>query len=131
MFKLLANLFKRKIQQPKSTPSSKSICSISFEVNKDGSINILCDWPEFHIDNAKSIRSISHFYASAIHALNNGLLAPEIIGTLNNYDRTNEFNGLFVHNTLVELSNIEQYKQKDNFQLNKPVISPLSVFRSS
>lgn len=132
MLKFLTNIFNQ-YKKPSIKPSnnSQTICSLVVEVNTDGSINILCDWPEFNVNNAKSIRNISYYYATAIHALNNGLLESDIIGTLNNYDKSNEFNGLFVHNTLVELINIEKQIRKNNTDFTKPVVSPLNVFRTS
>lgn len=109
--------------------AAEKLSSLTIEVNLDGTLNIICDWPEFDENNNKQIANVAKYYALAIHALNEGLLDKEIIDTLKNYDNSNPFNNLFVHNTLVELINLEKIKKENNPLLNKPIISPLDVFK--
>lgn len=109
--------------------AAEKLSSLTIEVNLDGTLNIICDWPEFDENNNKQIANVAKYYALAIHALNEGLLDKEIIDTLKNYDNSNPFNSLFVHNTLVELINLEKIKKENNPLLNKPIISPLDVFK--
>ena len=48
---------------------------------------------------------------------------------LKNYDPSNPYNSLFSHCTLVELINLEKIKKARNSNSDKPVISPLDVFK--
>lgn len=127
--KLLSMLFSSSQTQIK--PASK-LASISVEVNTDGTINISCDWPTFNVNNSNKIKEIAYFYAVAIHALNKGLLEKDIIETILNYDRSDAFNGLFAQNTLIELLHIEKsYRTPNINNQNRPIISPLEVFKNS
>ena len=130
MFKFIKNIFKPKPTVDES-PVIQKLASLTIEVNNDGTMNILCDWPDFDEDNVESLKNISQYYALAIHALCNGYLQEDIIQTLKSYDKDNVFNALFAHNTLVEIANTEKlsnWKKDDN---DRPIISPLEVFRSS
>ena len=130
MFKFIKNIFKPKPTVDES-PVIKKLASLTIEVNNDGTMNILCDWPDFDEDNVESLKNVSQYYALAIHALCNGYLQEDIIQTLKCYDKDNVFNALFAHNTIVEIANTEKlsnWKKDDN---DRPIISPLEVFRSS
>lgn len=127
MFNFIKKIFTKSTEE--TLEATERLSSLSIQVNKDGTINIACDWPEFDNNNAKAISGSARFYALAIHALNEGLLEKDIIDTLKNYDTSNPFNSLFIHNTLVELINLEKSKNNKNPLLNKPIISPLDVFR--
>tara|TARA_Y100000385_G_C12787827_1_gene506340 strand:- start:48 stop:434 length:387 start_codon:yes stop_codon:yes gene_type:complete len=122
------NFFKKKKQQKFELSEDQALSTICFEVNHDGTINILCDWPEFNNENAKSIDDIAKFYALGIHALNQGLFEADIIDTLKNHDQSNPYNHLFIHNVLIELINIEKAIRDNNINYKRPVISPLNVF---
>jgi len=117
--------FKKKKQEYELPRGLSSIC---FEVNQDGTVNILCDWPDFNNDNADKIESVAKFYALGIHALNRGLFEADIIDTLKHHDKNNPYNNLFIHNVLVELINIEKTIREKSPNYKKPVISPLNVF---
>lgn len=120
MFNFLKKRKKPEISQPLSY--------ISFEINKDGTINIVCDWPDFNDENITSLEVIARYYALAIHAINAGLLERDIIGTLKQHDTSNPYNNLFVHNVLIELINVEKTIRERSPAYQKPVISPLNVF---
>ena len=127
MFNFIKKIFTK---AKKTEETAEKLSSLSIQINKDGTINIVCDWPEFDENNSQTIVSSARFYALAIQAVNEGLLEKDIIDTLKNYhDTSNPFNSLFVHNTLVELINLAKSKNNKNPLLNKPIISPLDVFR--
>jgi len=126
MFKYIKNIFSKKTNKL----DTQDLPSITIEVNDNGSLNILCNWPDFDESNASDINGSAKFYALAIHALNSGLLEYDIIDTLKNYDNSNPFNSLYSHSTLVELINLEKIRRSKNTNLEKPVISPLDVFKS-
>lgn len=121
---LIKLLFPKKDITENSIKSSK-IARICIEANNDGTINIICDWPNFSEKNQKSIQGMAKFFAIAIDAINSGILEQEIISTLNNHDKSNPYNTLFVHNTLVELLYLAKSKERPS---NSPIISPLDVF---
>ena len=53
-----------------------------------------------------------------------------MIDTLKNYDQSNPYNNLFSHCTLVELINLEKIKKHRSSNGDRPVISPLDVFKT-
>ena len=122
------NFFKKrktKIQKPEMP---KALSCISFEINEDGTINIVCDWPDFNDENITNLEIVAKYYSLAIHAVNAGLLEKDIISTLKQHDTTNPYNNLFVHNVLIELINVEKTIREQSPAYQKPVISPLNVF---
>jgi hypothetical protein len=129
MFKKILSQFfnpKKVIEKP-----VHKLASLTVEVNTDGSMNILCDWPTFNDNNSNKIREIAYYYALTIHALNHGILEKDIIETLVNYDKSNIFDGLFAQNTLIELLNIEKTSASRSSNQNNPVVSPLEVFKTN
>jgi len=116
------------LKKRKEPEISQPLSYISFEINKDGTINIVCDWPDFNDENITSLEAIARYYALAIHAINAGLLERDIIGTLKQHDTSNPYNHLFVHNVLIELINVEKTIRERSPAYQKPVISPLNVF---
>ena len=133
MFNFIKNIFDRfrkpTIYIEEELPEQK-LASLTIEVNTDGTMNILCDWPDFDESNVESIKNVSHYYALAIHALCNGYLEKDIIDTLKCYDKDNVFNALFAHNTMVELVNVEKLSKWKNTDVDRPIISPLEVFKT-
>jgi len=131
IFKRLYNYFNRNnYRYQKKIDDQNAILSISFEVNKNGTINIVCDWPNFDESNMEKIQGFARYYAITIDAINSSILEKEIIDTLKNYDTSQPYNSLFIHNTLVELINIEKAKREKDINFKKPLISPLLVFKS-
>lgn len=130
MFKNLVKLFcfsEDKTNKTENTIKSSKIASITVEANDDGTINIVCDWPDFSEKNQKSIEGMAKFFALTIDSINSGMLENEIISTLYNHDKNNPYNSLFVHNTLVELIYLAKSKKRPS---NLPIVSPLDVFTS-
>jgi hypothetical protein len=119
-----------KSKKVEELPTIQKLASLTIEVNQDGTMNILCDWPDFDENNAESIKNISNYYALAIHALCNGYLDEDIIDTLKCYDKDNVFNALFAHNNLIEISNVQKLSGWKNKDTDKPIISPLEVFKT-
>lgn len=129
MFKKLFSYFlPKEANKSFERPADSKLASLSIEVNNDGSLNILCDWPEFDSNNSGKIKEVAYFYALAIHALNKGFLEKDIIDTLVNHNKSNVFNSLFAQNTLIELLNLEKSIKQN--KTNQPIVSPLEVFKS-
>ncbi len=126
MFKYIKSLFAKK----KNLKFDSELSTITIEINKDGTLNIICYWPDYDENNSDEINGTAKFYALAIHALNSGLLEYDMIDTLKNYDQSNPYNNLFSHCTLVELINLEKIKKHRSSNGDRPVISPLDVFKT-
>lgn len=127
----MLNFFKKILtKQPSDTIDKPSsiVASITIENNTDGSLNIVCDWPEFTVDNYESMTGVARAFASSIYSINSGILAKDIIDTLKNHDKTNPYNAVFVNNVFSELINMEKYVSTD--QTYSPLISPLEVFKT-
>jgi len=127
MFNFIKSIF----QSKETEEVQAKLASLTIEVNTDGSMNILCDWPDFHADNSESLKNVSHYYALTIHAVCSGYLKDDIIDTLKCYDKENVFNALFAHNTIIELNNVEKLSKWKKEDDNKPIISPLDVFNAA
>lgn len=125
IFKRLYSFFKK--DQEKSE-TDDLIGSITFEINKDGTINIICNWPDFNDDNTNQISGISRYYALSILAINSGFLEKDILDTLKKCNTDNPYDNLFTHNVLAELIHIEKNKRDNDPGLKKPIISPLEAF---
>jgi len=130
MFSFIKNIFSSSKSTEVESPTIQKLASLTIEVNQDGTMNILCDWPDFDENNAESIKNISNYYALAIHALCNGYLEEDIIDTLKCYDKDNVFNALFAHNTLIEINNVRKLSVRKDMDTDKPIISPLEVFKT-
>lgn len=104
------------------------VSSITIENNHDGSLNIVCDWPEFNVDNYENMTTVAKAFAASVYSLNNGLLSRDIIDTLKNHDKTNPYNSLFINNVFSEIINIEKYASLN--QSHSPLVSPLEVFKA-
>ena len=106
------------------------LCSLDIQMNQDGTINIVCSWPDFHMEDKASIPTVAYQYALVIDAVNNGLLAKEIISTIKNYNSDNTADILFAQNVLYKLSEIAFLNAQNNNQLKtEPVIRPLDVLK--
>ena len=117
--KKLYSFFKKPQEKPEI---DDLVGSITFEINKDGTINIICNWPDFNDDNTDQISGIAKYYALSILAINSGFLEKDIIDTLKKINTNNPYDNLFTHNVLVELIHIEKNKRDNNHSLKKPII---------
>lgn len=130
---MLAKLFSifKSQKNAETAPQPAYTSKLEFGINKDGTIDITCYWPEFNENNAKSLMNIAYFYALAIHAINNGLLHKEIVDTMRENAKLNEYDTLFVHNVLYKLYELEKSQQyEQNIVLrNEPLVPPLDVFK--
>ena len=118
------NFFKKK----KPQKANQQISSISFDINIDGSIEIIFDWPDFNKDNYDSIPNIAKLLATTIYSINNNILEKDLINTLKNHDQSNPFNSLFVNNVFTELIYLEKNRRLNN-SINVPLIAPSEVFK--
>lgn len=134
MLEKLFNIFKVKKTKPKNlerVSDTTNVCKLEFGINKDGTIDITCYWPQFSESNSSSIMNIAYFYALAIHAINSGLLEKEILDTLQKNSTYDEYDTLFAHNVLYKLYELEKKKKYINGDISKdPLVFPLDVFKN-
>lgn len=106
------------------------ICSLEVQMNEDGTINIVCGWPDFALENKSSIPTIAYQYALVIDAINSGMLSKEILDTIKNYQSDNTMDILFAQNVIYKLSEMSFLrKQNSNKIRTEPVVRPLEVFK--
>lgn len=106
----------------------KSICSINFEMNIDGTVNIICFWPEFDNTNSESIDYIAQEYSAMIHLITCGFFNEEILKTLDKLiHEDNSFDKIFVNSVLTNWIKILDFK-KNNID---PAIKPSMVFKNN
>lgn len=128
--KIFALFAKERIPDQVQATSSNKVCGLTFEINKEGAVDIICEWPDFDLENSESIKDIAHNYANLLAALNNGLLDKDIMDTMKNYDSTNPFNSLFYKNVLSSLSEVKK-NYSSSYLKKQPLISPLNVFKTN
>ena len=121
-------------EEPKENKPSIKIekdylCSISLQLNYDGTVNIICYWPSFDKLEPSEIDSIASQYATMIFMTNNGLLKKDIVETLSDVLGSEDpFDAYFVHQVLAKWLEItEKTEQTLN---SKPFIKPSSVFKN-
>lgn len=131
MFNFIRRLLnnENKTEQSESQPkeTTKSLCSLEIEMNNDGTVNIICSWPEFTETNKKYLYNLANHYALMIDALNSGLLEKDIANTLKNYSSDNYMDILFAQNAyykIVELNFLKKEQEKSD----TPLIKPSQVF---
>jgi hypothetical protein len=132
MFNFIRDLlsFKRnKNQTDINTDDNDTICSIEIQMNNDGTINIICGWPDFNEKTKTQIPQVAYNYALIIDALANGMLSSEIYNTLKNHVEHKPFDILFVQNVIYKLAEIKYLKQKNSKKYNEPAIKPTEVFK--
>jgi len=130
MYKFLQNLFGHFSQQNNKKTNKNIACSLNIQMNIDGTINIICYWPEFNENNKDQILSLSNNYALMLDAINEGLLESEIISTIKNYKSYKSYDILFAQNVYYKLTELSYLKQKSNTEKNMPVVRPSQVFKS-
>jgi hypothetical protein len=131
MLEKLFNIFSLTKKETKQAESSGHLCKLEFEINKDGTIDIICHWPQFTEKTTSTIINIAYFYALAIHAINNGLLEKEILDTLQKNAKFDEYDTLFVHNVLYKLYELEKKQKYQSGDISKhPFVYPLDVFKN-
>jgi hypothetical protein len=139
MFNFLKDLFlskivpnirtKTKAELPKQ---SDTCCSLEIQMNNDGTINILCSWPEFSENNKDKMITVANNYALMINAINNGYLSGEIIHTIKNYKSHDPYDSLFAQNVYYKITELNLFKEKttSNKLNNQPLIRPLIAFKN-
>jgi hypothetical protein len=121
---LIKNKSKDSIEQ--DNPSAP--CSLEIQMNLDGTVNIICSWPEFDDHNKKIMSHLANNYAIMIDALNTGFLSKEIINTLKNYQTDNPMDILFAQNVFYKIAEIN-YLKNQNSSGSDTLIKPSEVFR--
>ncbi len=105
------------------------MCSINFELNYDGTINIICYWPNFDKNNMDKISPVSTEFSTLLHMINTGMLQNDTITTLTSLtDKSNTFDNMFIQLCLVKLLEYSENKKSDA-QKYDPVVKPSSVFK--
>lgn len=129
---LLNNSFKddKDISNKNNTTTHKKEeppCSLEIQMNVDGTINIICSWPEFDDTNKKAMTFLANNYALMIDALNSGFLAKDIINTLKNHENENPMDTLFAQNVFYKIAELTYLKQTQ-YSSNDALIKPSQVF---
>lgn len=125
MYKLFSTIFGNK-----KTKNKKIMCGVTIEVNIDGTVNILCSWPEFDKTNSSAIDPISTEFSTLLYFLNKGFLSKEIINTLTNLSHPdNQYDNLFVDMTLSKWTNYIESKLDIPHDM-EPMVRPSSVFNN-
>jgi hypothetical protein len=128
MFEFIKKIFYTN-KKNKTSLKNNFMCSLNFELNYDGSINIVCYWPNFNNDNLESMGIISDEYVSLLTAINSGALKHEVESTLNYLtEKGNLYDNIFINMCLVKIS---EYDKKNIFMTptNIPLIKPSNVFK--
>lgn len=131
MLEKLFNIFKKKSAIPEIKSNKNAICKLQFDIHKDGTIDIICHWPEFDHTNHSAMINIAYFYALAIEAINSGVLEKEILDTLQKNTANNEYDTLFVHNVIYKLYELEKTKKHSGDISKQPLVHPLDVFKNT
>lgn len=105
----------------------KPPCSLEIEMNYDGTINIICSWPEFNEENKAHLNYLANYYAMMIDALNSGFLNKEIINTIKNYNTNNSMDILFAQNVYYKITELN-FLKKEQEKNSSSVIKPSQVF---
>jgi len=133
MFNKLINKFFNKSNKNLTENSNRKnnnfLCSINFELNYDGTINILCYWPEFNDNNVENIKIVSTDFSMLIYMINNGFLKDDIIETFQHLiNQDNPFDDVFISSVL---NNISEHTEKHKQILSDmdPIIKPTNVFK--
>lgn len=132
MFNFISKFFKKpESNLIKDVDAQTNIASsISIENNTDGTLNIVCDWPDFNEGNIDSIPNVAKIFASSIYSLNHGFLEKDIIDTLKNHDTSNPYNSLFVHNVFSEMIHVEKSIENKYAYKKNPLVRPSEVFKA-
>jgi len=131
MFNFIRDLLSNKKHSNKTDTSTDddTICTIEIQMNNDGTINIICGWPDFNEETKTEIPQVAYNYALIIDALANGMLSSEIYNTLKNHVEHEPFDILFVQNVIYKLAEIRYLKQKNSKKHNEPAVKPTEVFK--
>lgn len=124
MFKKL----KRLISKQDQDDSTKPMCSINFELNYDGTVNIICYWPNFNESNIDKMDIVSTEFSRLLFSLEQKSIKKDIVQTLTNLTRPNNlYDSLFVNLVLKKwVENMEKNEPESSF--DGPMIRPSSVF---
>lgn len=123
----------KKIEQTKLDSEDKYICEVSFRLTNINDVEL--EVKHLNIDNSSTeqISELAEKCSNLIVLINSGLFKKKIIHTIKNYqllNKDNEKNTLFLENILFFYKILEE-ETKQLKDHNKPLIRPLSVFRSN
>lgn len=128
MFNFLKKWFSKNNHNKKY--NKNILCGITVEVNHDGTINILCSWPNFDKSNSFKLDHISTEFGTLLYFLNQGFLSKEIINTLTNLTNPeNKYDTLFVDMSLAKWTDYLE-SNLDSPHDMEPMVRPSSVFNN-
>lgn len=110
--------------------SESSPCSLEIQMNLDGTVNIICSWPEFDHSNKKIMTHLANHYAMMIDALNSGFLAKDIVSTLKNHQTEDPMDTLFAQNVFYKIAELNFLKNNHNNDYDA-LVKPSQVFHKS
>lgn len=137
---LLADYHSKKLEQKDhpepndiscSDKGGQSPCSLEIQMNLDGTVNIICSWPEFDDSNKKIMTHLANHYAMMIDALNSGFLSKDIIDTLKNHETENPMDTLFAQNVFYKIAEINFLKNHQTNNSHDALVKPSQVFHKS
>lgn len=119
-------------EQEKKPDLTDVIGYITFKLNKDETINILCHIPETKDLSNSKMTDMAEKYAQLLVCINEGLLSTEIAELIKNSISESDYDQdkLFFENVLTfwAIHHIEYLKKKKT-RSDQPLIMPSSVFR--
>lgn len=124
--KLLAKPEKK--ENTKTNIDQQVWSSLEIQLNIDGTVNIICSWPDFEKNNDNNIQALSEKYALMINSINRGFFSSQIIETIKNYRSNNYYDILFSQNVyykILEFAYLEEQKSFDT----EPVIKPSKALK--
>lgn len=105
---------------------------ITFKLNKDQTINILCHIPETNNISNSKMTEMAEQYAQLLVCINEGLLSSEIAELIKSSIKESDFDQdkLFFENVLTfwAIHHVE-YLKKNKTKSNQPLIMPSAVFK--
>jgi hypothetical protein len=128
--KILKFFYKSKDNNTKqeTTIETQSLCKIAFELNMDGSANIICYWPEFNDKNKNSMPTIASEYGALLYMINNGLMQNDVVDTLSDpRNIVNEYDKSFIDKVFMRWFSYTDIASSID---SKPLIKPSLVFKN-
>jgi hypothetical protein len=128
MYNFLRKLFIKPKKDIKTDIDQQVWSSLEIQLNIDGTVNIICSWPEFKEKDEQNIHSLSEKYALMISAINKGFFSSQITDTLKNYRSDNYHDILFSQNVYYKILEFTYLEEQKSFDA-EPVVKPLKALK--
>lgn len=127
-----STLDEKKLKDTDSVTSTqkknKRLCSISFSVNNDNTMDIVCHWPDLDDLDEETVNNIATKYAVLLHAINFGIVNQDVTSTLSeNLESENPSDRYFVYEVLTKM--IDLAEKRERTDTVGPIVKPSNVFR--